>query len=298
MRKESKQLNDLVVDVFFPDHDAPENLFAPDTTAVFVHGAGGGSWYWENWMTWLCAKGVTCQAINLRGHHPSKPVEKIGRVSILEYVSDVESLLNSIEGDIILIGHSMGALISQQIVASQKYSVIALVVMGSAPPDGVKMQGPKEEGIGYRIKSGLMAIGMIYKMIVKTPLVPVFRATRHYVANCIPESEQRDFHNKLVPESAQVSLDVTKGVIKAQLARIDIPKLLIAGEQDMMAVLPMQREIAEMQQMEFKHYPDHAHMLMIEPGWQQVLEDVYQWFQSSSLSQSRISREISAGTSA
>ena len=51
---------------------------------LFLHGMWGGAWMWEPCMQVFAARGWRCHALNLRGHHGSRPVPDIGRVSIHE----------------------------------------------------------------------------------------------------------------------------------------------------------------------------------------------------------------------
>lgn len=248
-------------------------------TIIFVHGAGGGSWCWHDFMGFFSANGYNCYAINLRGHKPNPDLDNLGVLSIRDYVTDVELVISAIDKEVILFGHSMGGLISQEIAFSGKFNISSLIITGSAPPAGIKMEAPKQAGIGYKIKAFAVGLGMLYKIIRKDPLRPVLRATRHYVANCIPEDKQEELHNKLVPESSKVSIEVLKGEIKADLSKVDIPKLALAGKEDMMSLISMQRKIAEFHNMELKEYDNHAHMLMLEPGWNKVAKDVYLWLQ-------------------
>lgn len=98
---------------------------------LFVHGMWGGSWYWVNYMMAAAQAGWDAWAINLRGHHGSRPVPDLGRVSVLDYVQDVRDCLRGL-GEVILVGHSMGGLIAQKVAESG--GVRAAVALTSAAP--------------------------------------------------------------------------------------------------------------------------------------------------------------------
>lgn len=253
---------------------------------VFVHGAGGGSWYWENYMRWYSQQGFNCYAINLRGHLPNAYLPNLGSVSIRDYVADVEGLLETLQGETILVGHSMGGLISQEITASNKFSISALIIIGSAPPKGIKMEPPKLKGILRKIKAFFAGLGILYKIMRKAPLVPVLAASQNFVGNCLPKDQQHAFHNKLVPESSYVGLEVIKGVITANLSELSLPKLAVGGEKDLVSLITMQEKIAKFQKMELKKYANHGHMLMMEPGWEAIATDINVWLDEKSVGMS------------
>lgn len=88
------------------DHAAPESSKYP-LPLLFVHGMHEWSWIFQKWLQVAADAGWDAYALNLRGHHDSKPTKKFGEVSIMDYVEDVEDVLRKI-GPAILVGHSMG----------------------------------------------------------------------------------------------------------------------------------------------------------------------------------------------
>jgi pimeloyl-ACP methyl ester carboxylesterase len=52
--------------------------------------------------------------MNLRGHHGSRPVRDIGKVSLTDYVADALEVAAALKNPIV-IGHSMGGLIAQKV---------------------------------------------------------------------------------------------------------------------------------------------------------------------------------------
>ena len=49
----------------------------------------GGSWYWRDYLRFFSSRGYVCFAIDLRGHHGSRPVPDIGKMSLRDYVDDI-----------------------------------------------------------------------------------------------------------------------------------------------------------------------------------------------------------------
>src|SRR5207244_7181997 len=81
---------------------------------LFLHGMWGGSWMWDHYLSFFAGRGYTGYALNLRGHHGSKPVDDIGRVPFADYLADARAVAASI-GDPLIGGHSMGGLLAQKL---------------------------------------------------------------------------------------------------------------------------------------------------------------------------------------
>ena len=106
----------------------------------FIHGAGGTSRYWKNYLLFFAEAGWESYAINLRGHHPSDRDEALSQVTMEDYLADVEKVLADLNlQNCVLIGHSLGGLLAQK-TASDWPSIKALVTIASAPPSGVFME--------------------------------------------------------------------------------------------------------------------------------------------------------------
>ena len=260
-----------------------EHLPGDGEKIIFIHGAGGGSWYWLPFMKFYNQRGFDCYAINLRGHAPNPFMDNIGGVSIYDYIDDVGSVLDEIAGDKYhLFGHSMGGLISQQYTADNPEKVSSLVVIGSAPPGQVTIDKSDLPRLSDRIRAHLINWGLRHVARKKKPVVPVFSVTKRYIANCIPHKERREFFKKLVPESSLAGIEVADGLIKIDLSGVQIPKAVVCGELDFMAVASMQHQLAELHKADLITYPTHGHMLMMEPGWESVAQDLLDWLNNAS----------------
>src|SRR2546429_3627461 len=94
----------------------------------------GGSWMWDNWLGFFAGRGYACYALNLRGHHGSKPVRDIGRVPFHDYLADARGVAAAI-GSPILVGHSMGGLLVQKL--AEVADPPAVVLLTPAAPRGI-----------------------------------------------------------------------------------------------------------------------------------------------------------------
>ncbi len=79
---------------------------------ILVHGAWEGSWTWEYTQPVLERHGHTVTAIDLPGSHGN--AQSIPQISLAGYVQTVADVINQLDHEVILVGHSMaGAVISQ-----------------------------------------------------------------------------------------------------------------------------------------------------------------------------------------
>jgi len=76
--------------------------------------------------------------LNLRGHHDSRPVADLGRVSVLDFVQDTLAVAKNL-GAPVLMGHSMGGLIAQELAESRRPCPVRLC---STPPRGIPVTSP------------------------------------------------------------------------------------------------------------------------------------------------------------
>jgi pimeloyl-ACP methyl ester carboxylesterase len=94
-------------------------------TFVFVHGSFHGAWCWERLTPLLVERGHRVIAPNLPGSADDPaPLENAGLQS---YATRIAAHIDEISGPVILVGHSMGGIVSSQ-VAEWRSSRIAAVV--------------------------------------------------------------------------------------------------------------------------------------------------------------------------
>jgi pimeloyl-ACP methyl ester carboxylesterase len=101
-------------------------------TVVLIHGAANSSGVWRFWRERLEARGFSTRAPDLRGHG-AVPCADLGRVSMADYVADVQAVIAKLPSPPVLVGWSMGGL-------------VALMYGAVAPTLGVLALGPSTPG--------------------------------------------------------------------------------------------------------------------------------------------------------
>ena len=262
--RDTIRMGDLVLDVAIPAR-------ASRPPMLMVHGIMGGAWYFAKWLDFFAARGHPAYALNLRGHHGSRPVADMGKVSVMDYVTDVRDAARGVaerhEGArLILVGHSMGGLIAQK--AAESFAVAVLVLLSSAPPRGI-----------------LLFSWPLFRRQMKH--VPAMLASRPVIAD--PADNDALFLNRLSPSEAlalaprwtstsgRAGREMTLGSIAVDAKLIRCPAIVVAGADDVAIPPRIQRKIARKYGANFRVYDGHAHFLIWEPGWERIAGDVAAW---------------------
>jgi len=114
-------------------------------------------------------------------------------------------------------------------------------------------------------------------MLRGRPLPASFRAAEASVLNRIEPGRRRTLFRQLAPESSTAGMELVSGAMVANLAAATYPKLTVAGEDDRLTVIAMERELAAFQNTEFMPLPGHGHLFMLEPGWEACARRIVQW---------------------
>lgn len=239
------------------------NVTSPhNTPIVLVHGAFHGSWVWRNMMAYFAHDKWHSIAVDLRGHHRKTRLSRseIIQTGIMDYVADVDNALKYMEiQNPILIGHSMGGLISAKIAES--YELKALILIAPSPPAGVK--------------SGL-SIGSID---VDKPLVLEDSKMEELYLKQVPREEKADYKSLFVPASPRAITEIADGLISVEKSKISCPVLVINGMLDPQHNKGEDLRVAEYFDAPCISFPGMGHDMMIETRWSRVAHMISLWLQ-------------------
>lgn len=256
---ETTRIGDLTLKVerpSAPSHKPP---------VLLIHGMTGGAWYWEPYQGFLAAHGYTSHAINLRGHHGSRPVADIGRVSIADFVADALEAARALRNPIV-IGHSMGGLIGQKV--AEAGACRACVLMGSAPPRWIPV---------VSLKLFVRQLKHLPSLLRLRPVVADRSDADVLMFNRTPVADRAAFMAQLVPDSGRAGLEISLGAIGVSESRVTAPMLVVCGRDDQFVVPRVARAIAAKYRAPLKVYDSFAHHIMSEPGWEKPAADIVAW---------------------
>lgn len=249
-------------------------------TIVFITGAFVSSDCWAEWKSHFEAQGYQtfapswpfkdAPACTLRQRHPDADVASQRLDKLTTYFSEFVSTLSEKP---ILIGHSMGGLITQLLV--QQGLAVAGIAVHSLQPKGVFT-------FKYSFyKAGWPALGF-FTDTRKTYLMS-FAEWQYAFTNGMTFEQQKDaYYNLLVPESKLLVRDATTAAAKINFTLPHVPLLFISGSTD--RFIPASLNLANYRKYtdsgsvtDYREFPDRNHFVLGQPGWQEIADYILNW---------------------
>jgi non-heme chloroperoxidase len=243
---------------------------------VMLHGANCGGWCFGKFRNVFEARGWTCHTPDLIGHgaHKADAKTSLAGVGMSDYRVQMADFVKTVPEPRTLLGHSMGAVIAQQLAAEGLAE--KLVLASPAPRAGILPPTAPEKQLGQ----DLMAIGDFWTRVID----PNFELAKTYTLNRLPADEQRLVFDRLGPESGRALFELFVWMFDQTAATIvktdavHCPVLCLSGTDDRIVSLETARETASAYpQAEIWELEDHAHMLLLEPGAEKIANGIVDW---------------------
>lgn len=234
---------------------------------LLVHGIHAAGWIFERWLPVLDARGHRCRAIDLRGHGgaPLPSGARLGRVRFEHYVEDAYAAARAL-GRPIVVGHSMGGLVAQAL--AERDAVCAAVLVSPAPPRGIAVISPQL--LRYQILD-------LPTVLLGRTLRPSWPAMRDLALNRVPDNERRALFERLGDESGTVGRQLALSGVPIDQRRVRCPMAVFSGDQDRYVPLSRARRIASRYDAPLTVFSGRGHMMMQEPGWEEVANALATW---------------------
>ncbi len=247
-------------------------------TIVMIHGMWVGGWCWKNYKRFFEKKGYQCFTPTLRYHDvdpKEKPHPDLGTTSLMDYASDLQRYIVSLDEKPILIGHSMGGLLAQILGARGLAS--SLVLLTPAPPSGIK-------AFNFSVIKSFWSI-LKQRGFWGNPHRLSFNEAVYFLLHLLPETQQKAIYEKMVYESGRAATEIGLWIFdpnrtsKVDEAKITCPILVVAGTEDRIAPASLVQKVAKKYQSVsiYKEFENHAHYLIGEQGWENIAEFIYVW---------------------
>ena len=207
-----------------------EDSGSGDVQLVFLHYWGGSARTWEPVMAALPA-GIRSVALDARGWGHSDHPENGYDVQTM--TDDVEAAIAALDLDrFVLVGHSMGGKVAQLLASRQPAGLAGLVLVAPSPAPG-KALAPQERNAMAGAYNSAEAIGWtIDNVLAGRPLPPHLR--EQVIADSLAGAD--------VAKAAWPTKIITENVA-ANLARIEVPVLVIGGDVDKVDSVEMLRSV-------------------------------------------------------
>jgi len=228
---------------------------------LFIHGMWSNAEAWKFWTPVFVNNGYDVWTINLSS--------RTGKTSILNYVKQAQEAIDWIENwheiTPILIGHSMGGLISQRVAAER--TIPKLILLGSAGPSGIcNIHWP----LLWNLKGYLLSI------ILRKLFQPNYAALYPLVLHRFDSDTRIEIMKEIFPDSGQAAWEIICSSIKVDKLLGDCKTLVVAGCYDQIMPLPIQKAIAKKYKCQYIVAP-HGHMMMLENNSKATLEHILNW---------------------
>lgn len=116
--------NDLFLEIFEGEYSSEEIKKRPPI--IFVHGAYTGSWMWSKYIPHFINKGWTCYVMNMRSHYKSRVMD-FTKISFDDYLEDIKEVIAECREVPIIIGFSMGGILSQKLAEIVEIAALILI---------------------------------------------------------------------------------------------------------------------------------------------------------------------------
>jgi pimeloyl-ACP methyl ester carboxylesterase len=249
---------------------------ARHTPILFVHGAFGGAWVWEqHFLPYFAAHGYSAHALSLRGHGTSEGWEGLPFARLRHYLEDLEQVAGGLESPPVLVGHSMGGMVVQKFMHA--HPVPAAVLMASVPPHGM--------------------VGTFFGMAFSNPMlfrelamVQMFgprvsngdSVRRALFSPDTPEEIIRTCMPRMQAESSLAILDLMGLDLPPSSRTLDFPVLVMGAENDAFVYRGGLEATAQTYGTTAEIFPGMAHAMMLEHGWEKVADRILEWLDEPS----------------
>ena len=247
-------------------------------TIVFIHGLFMNPKNWGNWKKYFEAKGYTCYtpAFPFHDGEPSElrknPDPKLGKVTFGQVLESLTAFIDTLPEKPILIGHSMGGLAVQRLIAKEKG--LAGVCINPAPPRGI---------ISFKwsfLKGNLPVINPFKGNSIFVPSVEWFQ---YAFCNTVSlEQTKVEYDKFVVPESRNIPRGGTGKYASIDFKKPHTPLLIIAGEKDNIVPASLNKKNFSAyrdtnSKLDFKEFEGRTHYICGQENWEEVAGFIADW---------------------
>lgn len=243
------------------------------TPIVLVHGAWCTAANWQRVISILTPRGYRCYAPTLPAHEATadQPL-KVRKQGLHDYrralLADLDA--QGFDQPPVIIGHSMGALLAQQLASQVR--PLAMVLLAPLEPAGLMRCSALRAG-ALTPWLGAALRGRAYK--------PGYEQAARALFNTIGADRRRPLHETLVHEPARVALQL--GFWSGSRARETVdggncPVYIVSAGRDRLAPAASARVLAQRYPAAaLRHYPQRGHWLIDDDETEEMMHGICGW---------------------
>lgn len=196
-----------------------EERGAGDPALVFLHYWGGSSGTWRHVATRLAASHRTI-ALDHRGWGASDA--PAAGYALADFADDAAGVIRALDlRRYVLVGHSMGGKVAQLLASRRPAGLIGLALVASAPPSPLALPAQAREMMAEAYETRASVEATIDGVLTAKPLAPDDR-----------EQVISDSLRGAPAAKAAWPASASQEDIRAAVAEIAVPVMVVAGEQD------------------------------------------------------------------
>jgi pimeloyl-ACP methyl ester carboxylesterase len=255
----------------------PETAPGGKPPLLFIHGAFAGAWCWtEGFLGFFGRRGRHAAAVSLRGHGGSEGHDALRRAGLDDLTDDVERAIAAMGEPPVVVAHSLGGYLAQLLI--RRVEMRGLVLLGSLPPEGMALVGPRlavtetkiwSEAVTATITDWRAPIDLAGIEILFGEGIPRERALR-YGARLVPESPR-----------ALAEAHLPRPIFSAALA--GPPTLVLNGTADRLVWPADALRTAIYHGAEHHLFEGGGHFLMLDPCAEAVATHIAAWLERRAL---------------
>ncbi|MGE3308725.1 MAG: alpha/beta hydrolase [Limisphaerales bacterium] len=257
-----------------PGHESSVNPNPKKTgpPVLFVHGMWHAAWCWELFRNLFDAAGFDSKPMNLRQHacRQGKKPRRLAWWSLEDYLSDLREAIRQCGETPILVGHSLGCLLIEILLAEFR-------------PPAVVLLAPTRHDIFRRSvwrffkNHPFRLIQLVTTGTMWPPICTQELCREMLFSPALPEDDLRKWHECLQNESYLLANQLLWGRGPRPAPASGIPTLVMVGDQDQAVTVEDADQVAAYHGTQAEKLPGIPHDLMLDQGADQVAERIVQW---------------------
>jgi esterase/lipase len=238
----------------------------PKPPILFLHGVFGRPSLLQPWTRLLESAGYVVHVPTLPGREPTDDAV-LANTGIEDCFAVALDAYDRIGEPAIVIGHSMGGLLTQKIAAAREPR--AAVLLASVTP-GI---------LWTQLRSLPHLFPLMPKILAGKPFLPSARTMREVPLNTLPATEQEALIPELVHDSGRVFRELSMGAAstKVTASQVTCPVLVVSAGSDRNVAPWISRRIAKRYGAEHQNHPGKPHWIIAESAIDDVAPPVLEW---------------------